>query len=610
MAVYQSLSVTEISQNPMENTSLVRILWQSTQTGVSHNETERTAYYTVSVNGGEETRRSIGYTLPMQSTVTLADETVTVVHNSKGEASVTVKTWMNTHISAGIVELSKTLVAEPIPRASILRASDGVIGGTATLAVVKKNSGYSHSIACTFGEIQGFVTPEGLLSDEECIFSADSVELQLPETFYAQIPETKSGQCVLQLQTYDGGVTIGEPQEALFAVSAEEDLCRPEISGTVVDTNEATLALTGDETAMVRFFSNGLCTLTSQGKKAAWIAEKQISGQPVEGDTLLISGIEQDAVTFSVTDSRGYTAEYRHSYPVIPYIKLSAEATATRENAGSQAMVYVSGDCYSGSFGREENALTVEIRVDGREPVYGEVTMQENRYYAFAELTDMDYTRVYGITVCVSDQLMQAEKRITLKKAVPVFDWGEDDFAFHVPVQMDSPLSLENGGTGKSAWSEQGVVVKNAEGLSVVAPSEGALFAENGGDPQFGVLPVSLGGTGASHAAGAQENLGFIYPLLWDTEYATLQRWNGKTVYTKLLDFGTMPDHAVKSVPHHTDAVRILHCQGSTSQGRTLPYGGMHVYRVDLFCDLENIYIDAEADYSAYTAAVQIFYIK
>ena len=35
------------------------------------------------------------------------------------------------------------------------------------------------------------------------------------------------------------------------------------------------------------------------------------------------------------------------------------------------------------------------------------------------------------------------EKTLTLKKGVPVFDWGEEDFRFHVPVEM--PALTVNG---------------------------------------------------------------------------------------------------------------------------------------------------------------------
>ena len=48
MAVNQSLTLTLVSQNIEENTSKVRVLWQSTQTGGSYNMTSRTAKYYLS----------------------------------------------------------------------------------------------------------------------------------------------------------------------------------------------------------------------------------------------------------------------------------------------------------------------------------------------------------------------------------------------------------------------------------------------------------------------------------------------------------------------------------------------------------------------------------
>ena len=79
MAVSQSLSVTEVagSANVADNSSKVRILWTSTQTGQSWNGYTRTAYYWVSINGGAETKYSVSYTLPQYSTKTILDTTIT-----------------------------------------------------------------------------------------------------------------------------------------------------------------------------------------------------------------------------------------------------------------------------------------------------------------------------------------------------------------------------------------------------------------------------------------------------------------------------------------------------------------------------------------------------
>ena len=70
MAVSQTLTVTEVagSVNNSANTSKVRILWQSTQTGSSYNEYTKTAKYYVSINGGAETVHSVSYTLPKSIT--------------------------------------------------------------------------------------------------------------------------------------------------------------------------------------------------------------------------------------------------------------------------------------------------------------------------------------------------------------------------------------------------------------------------------------------------------------------------------------------------------------------------------------------------------------
>lgn len=442
MAVYQTLSITQISQNPEENTSKIRILWQSTQTGASYNLYADVGTYTLTVNGVPQQPEEVTFVLPRNTTQNILDVEKTILHNEKGEAEVTVQTWMNTHISAGIVELSQTLTLDTIPQASTVTASDGVIGGYSRLAVTRKNSQSVHSVFFRFGALQGYITPDGQISGEEVLFSGERVDFFLPETFYEQIPDEKSGICNLTITTYADGIPVGMPQMAEFTVSVEENSCIPTIFGTVVDANPVTAALTGDDRFLIRYCSNALCTVTGSAKNGAQLVKKRILGREVE-DSLLITGVETGDFPMDATDSRGLTAACLVQTVCVPYIKLSCLAAAVRDDPTSgEATLDISGDCFAGSFGAKDNQLTLSYSTDGENFLPAEPVLAENRYTARVKLTGMDYTRLHTITVRASDSLMTVEKQVTLKKGVPTFDWGEGDFAFHVPVQMDSSLAV------------------------------------------------------------------------------------------------------------------------------------------------------------------------
>ena len=133
MAVSQVLTLTEVEGSPsaITNTSQVRILWQSTQTGDSRNDYTRTAKYWVSINGGTGTEYSVSYTLPKGTTATILDTTITVPHKDDGSGTITVATWMNTNISAGVVEKSQTLTLTTIARASTIDSAANVTLGNA-----------------------------------------------------------------------------------------------------------------------------------------------------------------------------------------------------------------------------------------------------------------------------------------------------------------------------------------------------------------------------------------------------------------------------------------------------------------------------------------------
>lgn len=564
MAVYQSLSLTLGEQSVESNQSQVRILWESTQSGSSYNLVEREAYFWISINGQPETRHSITYSLPKDSVQTLLDATLTVSHNEKGEAEIRVRTWMDTHISAGVVELSETLVPDPIPRPSTVRATDAYIGGFSRLAVTKRSSRFTHSIAWQFGCKRGFISPEGQAVEQELVFAADSVDFQIPDHFYEEILDRKADTCCLTIRTYDGEQPMTETCQGAFTVTADERLCSPVVIGSVRDIRQETVALTGDDQVMIRYASQAECAIEAYGRMGALIAEKRINDQLVSADSGVIADYELEHLRLTAKDSRGYTAVLILQPKVIPYVKLSCNAVARRDSAASeQATLEIFGDYYAGSFGQEENSLSVSYQIDGAEPVTVEPVLTEDQQYRVQiHLTDMDYSRLYGITVMAADRLCRVEMRTVLKKGVPVFDWGENDFAFHVPVLLDQPLGIAYGGTGASVPSE------------------------------------------------IWKNLGMTFPMEPGREYETWHRWQGKPIYTALVEFGDLPNNAEDFRYHLLPAAGIVAVLGSLSDGRSLPWGGTHSQRADVYCDREKVYLDTNGDFSGLSAAVQIYYFK
>lgn len=562
MAVYQTLTVTQISQDQEKNCSTVRILWKSTQTGASYNMVEATGVCTTYTNG-QEFREDVRYVLPKQTEQVILDKEVIVYHDSQGQAVFEVETWMDTKISAGVVKLYEKLQLTTIPRVSKVLSCDGVIGKTARLAVSRKNSAYCHSIAWSFGSQSGYLNELGQMCEEEVQFTKEGLDFLIPDSFYQEIPNKKSAPCTLTIRTYSDGVLVGEPQSSQFVVTVYEPDCRPILWGIVEDVNEKTVSLTGDSLTLVKYASTARCTIHPQGQKGAAIVKKTIAGKEVE-DSLDIPNAELDYIPFTATDSRGITEEYVAAMDVVPYVPVSCEVTAKRLSATSnEAVLTISGNYYPGSFGVAENQISVQYSIGGGEKIPVEVTATEGRRYtATVQLSGMDYNKLYSISVWAGDLLTESQKRTTLKKGVPVFDWGEADFAFHVPVHMDQPLGVASGGTGSSETSE------------------------------------------------IWENLGFSIDMEPGVEYPTWEKWAGHRVYTKLVDYGSMPNGYCHRMLHFCDATRVIRCFGSTSDGRTLPYGSSREDGIFLYCDRHSVYLDTQLDESGHTAQIQIFYIK
>ena len=442
--------------------------------------------------------------IELRNGTVVASGSKTFTHNADGTRSFSV------YIEGGIYYYevncsgSKTFELDTIPRASTISCTTANIESNPTITINRASPNFTHTITYAFGNVLGTIVEKT---------SATSItSWTIPAAFYTQIPNERSGWGGLYCTTYNGATEIGTTRCDL-TVTTDETKCKPTVSGTVVDTNSKTIAVTGNPSVLVRYCSNASCTINATlNKSAEKILLKTINNVSVSGNTLEIPNVETGIFDFYAKDSREYFNSYKAEKTLVPYVRLTNDATVYREDPTSgNATLKIEGNYFNGSFGAVNNTLTVEYRLEG-ESKYTPVTptINGNKYSATVSLTRREYTKAYNYEVVVSDELNTVPKPLTLQKGIPVFDWGESDFNFNVPISIyGTPIVnhiVEQGKDGiwtYRKWSDgtsecwgnvvhENVAVENTWGTLCESPGyvvglPSGLFIET---PQFSITLV------------------------------------------------------------------------------------------------------------------------
>lgn len=333
MAVTHTLSVTNVpnSVDTVNNTSQVKILWQSTQTGESYNLNVKTAKYWITINYGDETEYSVRYILPLNSTRTLVDKIITVTHRDDGTGTVSVRTWMDTGISAGVVTKSQSLTLPAIPRASTidyLSCATKYFNGKLTYKYTVNNAKFynrcniSVKIDGEYKAVKSIDLGKQSVSQKTATVTFDKDELS---AIYNELPTTTKGTLRFTFRTYsDSGykTQVGEHSyKEITLYIPDIDDTKPTVTMTLspvtsLDSPFDTLYIRG-RSKVKASFSNG------EGKHGADIVsyEMRVNGKsyssPYTSGYLSSSG--SVTVKGIVTDSRGFSREYEQSITVISY---------------------------------------------------------------------------------------------------------------------------------------------------------------------------------------------------------------------------------------------------------------------------------------------------
>ena len=153
--------------------------------------------------------------------------------------------------------------------------------------------------------------------------------------------------------------------------------------------------------------------------------------------------VESNIITFEVTDSRGFITETALEKGFVDYVKLTCNMAVGAPTTAGELTITAKGKYFNGSFGSQSNSLFVYYRYKVNNGSYGNwismsSTVSNNTYTATASLTGLDYQNSYTFQTKAVDKLATVETAEKKVKTTPIFDWGENDFNFNVPVVAPS----------------------------------------------------------------------------------------------------------------------------------------------------------------------------
>lgn len=336
MAVNQTLTLTEVadSMSIADNTSKVKIVWQSKQSGESRNLNTRTAKYWISINGGTEEEISVSYTLPQNTTKTIVSKTITVPHKSDGSGTVKVRTWMDTRISVGVVELEKQITLSTIPRASSLDSlscATAYFTGALTYKYTPKSSAFYNRCNISLNLNGEFIAVKTInLGTKSASQKTATVTLSSGElsAIYKKITHDNEGTLRFTFRTYsDSGYSnqIGDADYKELKLGIPNDInTRPFVSMSLAPVGSLPAAFEG---LYVQGKTKVKATLSGDGKYDADIISYSVNvaGTTYDSGDKYTSGYlskyGEIEVTGRAIDSRGFPGTTVKKITVIAYSK-------------------------------------------------------------------------------------------------------------------------------------------------------------------------------------------------------------------------------------------------------------------------------------------------
>lgn len=335
-------------------------------------------------------------------------------------------------------ETNAVVTLETIPRASQIGVLDANIGSSTNITINKATSSFTTTLYYKASGQGSFTKIVDKTSNQVYAWT-------VPTSFYNLIPNSKTISCQFYAETYSGSTLIGTSNTVTATFTATGN---PVInSSSATDVNSTTTALTGNSANMVKYASNVQVSVNVSGQNSATISSVTVNGSNVtlsgtnpKTGNITFNSATTNSFEIKVTDSRGYQTTTTKTMTVINYVQLSINATIKRNTpTDGKVNINFSGNYYNGSFGSQNNTLTVQYRWKPSTDSWeghdwtnaGISTSISNNTYSGGTgntpLTGFDYTKSYNFEIRATDKVgTKPITGITITKGQPVYWWDNN----------------------------------------------------------------------------------------------------------------------------------------------------------------------------------------
>ena len=410
-------TVTQTEDGKLNNYSDITAIGYCQRNNANAYPYNNTSNAILTINGNKKEAHP-SYNLTTDGYKQIISHNVRVYHNSDGKKDITISFSFNGLLSSYYPNgtISKSISLPTIPRASEVSCSSVYIGDTATITIDRKNNSFTDTIMYKISEnITGLLAYR--TSDKVLSLKTST----LADQIYALIPNSREIQGIINCSTYNNNTNIGN-SNTTFNLYTKENVCKPNVSWEIVDTNEKTIVITGDNTKLIKYVSKPKVTVSATPKHSATIKGYSINlndGQVQNVQEYTFPSIGSNSITVNAIDSRDYSnpQNINLSNRMIDYVqlhinKLEIERT---EEASNEIILNCDGVWFNGSFtDTKVNTLSASFQYKKSEDEEwtdgGTLTpVIENNTFKISNLslgTDYNYQNEYQFKIVFSDLIM------------------------------------------------------------------------------------------------------------------------------------------------------------------------------------------------------------